>query len=274
MARSYNRAPTAERTQAEPEIRWASLLNDLLTMPPGSLENYQRFHSYSMGNLALLMAQGVSPQPVAPFSKWNELGRRVKKGSKAKAIMIPTMRKVENEKTGEEERRLTGFIVRNRVFPVCDTEGDVLPELEPTEWDKERALGALAIKQVKFELFDGDTAGYSIGREFAVSEVAPYPLKTMFHELQHIQQGHTTPEQLPEYQTHRGIKEFQAEAGAVIVLNELGLQERMNVAESRGYVQHYMRSEKPSDAAIRQVFKASDEILKAGRPQGDCNEQG
>jgi CRISPR/Cas system CSM-associated protein Csm2 small subunit len=41
------------------------------------------------------------------MKRWNEIGRRVKKGSKAKAILRPIMRKSEND-DGEEVQVLTG----------------------------------------------------------------------------------------------------------------------------------------------------------------------
>src|SRR5687767_10892277 len=104
----------AERSPSRPEvlqqpsqkIEWTRLLNEALTVP-GSLGNtYNRFYRYSFLNQMLLMLQGVQ-EPVNTLKRWNDMGRRVKKGSKAKAILRPIMRKSEND-DGEEVQVLTG----------------------------------------------------------------------------------------------------------------------------------------------------------------------
>jgi hypothetical protein len=38
-------------------------------------------------------------------------------------------------------------------------------------------------------------------------------------------------------------------------------------SESRAYIQGWIRDERPGDAAIRQVFGATDQILRAGRQE-------
>ncbi|ASN39194.1 hypothetical protein CGQ24_09305 [Arthrobacter sp. 7749] len=70
---------------------------------------------------------------------------------------------------------------------------------------------------------------------------------------------------MEEYREHRGLIEFQAESTAYLALNELSATDRFDAAESRGYIQGWMRNERPDDASIRQVFTATDKILKAGR---------
>ena len=47
-------------------------------------------------------------------------------------------------------------------------------------------------------------------------------------------------------------------------MNDVGATERMDAAGSRGYIQHWLSGEKPSDQAIKEVFKAVDTILRAG----------
>ncbi len=77
--------------------------------------------------------------------------------------------------------------------------------------------------------------------------------------------GHTLPETITEYETHRGIMEFQAEATAHLTMNELGQLTDEMATHSRGYIQGWLQGERPPDKAIRQVFAATDQILKAGR---------
>lgn len=91
------------------------------------------------------------------------------------------------------------------------------------------------------------------------------PPKTRFHEIGHVVLGHTLPESVAAYTTHRGIMEFQAEATAYLTMHELGRLDEETATRSRGYVQNWLEGERPPDTAIRQVFSATDRILKAGR---------
>lgn len=265
------RSRTAERPQSTEKVEWIMLMEEALNMEGSAGRSYNRFYEYSFLNQVLLASQGVR-EPVATYRRWQELGRQVRKGSKAKAILRPLPFKVKNE-LGEEETRVKGFKMVNCLFPVSDTDGEPLTDVEPKLWSKERALGALAIREVAFAGLDGNVAGYSVGRDFAVSPVASYPKKTLFHELGHIVLGHTSPEQIEEYSRHRGIAEFQAESVAYLSMNELEMTDHMDAAESRHYIQTWLRDEQPDDASIRQVFSATDKILRAGRVIGDGTQE-
>lgn len=70
---------------------------------------------------------------------------------------------------------------------------------------------------------------------------------------------------LGEYSTHRGVFEFQAEATAYLSMKELDRLDEATATRSRGYIQDWLKGERPPDKAIRQVFAATDQILKAGR---------
>ncbi|MFJ6416490.1 ArdC-like ssDNA-binding domain-containing protein [Paeniglutamicibacter sp. NPDC091659] len=255
--------PRARAEQEPVNIEWQKLLEEALTLEPGEMTSYNRFYNYSMLNQLLLHSQGVR-EPVATYAKWQELGRQVQKGSKAKAILRPIFYKGTNDQ-GEEEQKVKGFKMVNCLFTVSETEGEELPEYEPPTWNKERALGALAIVQVDFEQINGNVAGYSYERNVAVSPVAKYPFKTLLHEIGHVTLGHTSEQGLEDYREHRGIKEFQAESTAYLTMNELQATDQFDAAESRGYIQGWLRNGRPDDAAIRQVFTATDKILKAGR---------
>jgi antirestriction protein ArdC len=112
----------------------------------------------------------------------------------------------------------------------------------------------------------GNTQGYSTERQFALNPVAVNPQKTTLHEVAHIVLGHTTDGAHADYVAHRGHKEFAAEATAFLAMRELGLLDDDAASESRGYIQHWLREERPTDAEVRQVFHAVDTILRAGRP--------
>lgn len=232
-------------------------------MPGGMGNTYSRFYRYSLLNQVLLFQQGVR-EPVNTYARWQDMGRQVQKGSKAKSILRPIFYKDTGEQ-GEETQKVRGFKMVRCLFGASETEGDPLPEYEPPEWSPARALGALAINKVAFEHVDGNMQGYSCGNELAINPVAKYPLKTLLHEMGHIVIGHTVPERLAEYQEHRGIFEFEAEGTAYLAMNELNAHEQFDAAESRAYIQGWLRSEQPSDDAIRRVLTGAEKILKAGR---------
>jgi hypothetical protein len=135
------------------------------------------------------------------------------------------------------------------------------------EWMRQATEAASFTQKpvVAFEHMDGNTAGYSYDRNVAVSPVAPYPFKTLIHEIAHIESGHTTEQMLGEYALHRGLFEFEAEGTAYLALHELGEDDKMDASESRAYIQTWLRGENPPDSSIKKVFKVTDTILRSGR---------
>ncbi|MFT9493855.1 MULTISPECIES: ArdC-like ssDNA-binding domain-containing protein [Bacillota] len=81
--------------------------------------------NYSFRNIMVAKAQYPNASFIASFKRWNELGRKVKKGSKSIKIFKPNFKKVEND-DGEEETKLVGFLTVP-VFAYEQTEGEPLP---------------------------------------------------------------------------------------------------------------------------------------------------
>jgi antirestriction protein ArdC len=241
------------------------LLEALLTAPGSDLSEYTRFHNYSARNLGWFLMQGISPQPVATYNKWRELNRQVRKGEKAAYVLRPITVKSRDEVDEQgQPKTFRRFKPVKAIFGLDQTDGEPLPRLETREWSLSRALGRLAVEQVDFTDFDGNTAGYSYDRKMAVSPVAVHPLKTALHELAHIQSGHTTPENVAEYGKHRGRMEFEAEAPAYLTLSRLGELTEDQAASSRSYCQSWLRGEQPSEASISKVLRVHDELYNAG----------
>lgn len=259
--------PRPESDEFRPD--WAGLLEASLTIEGSTGNTYSRLYNYSMGNRALLMYQGVLPQPVATYNRWLEVDRHVKRGAKAKSILRPitVKSKTELDENGNPKTYQRFKLVRS-VFPICDTEGEPLPDIELPEWSKARALASLAITEIPFAEYNGNVQGFSIRRHIAINPAAKYPTRTTMHELAHVVHGHTASDQaLAEYSQHRGVKEFEAEAAAYLTLNELELLDDEVARVSRGYVQAWMGEQKPTEQSVRAIFKVTDAIVNAGREQ-------
>lgn len=259
---------TGERLTTPPH--WSDLLKTALELPGQAGSTYNRFRRFSLGNQALLMMQGLM-EPVNTYKGWLALDRQVKKGSKAKVIYVPMFRKELTDK-GEEERRLSGFKLVPSIFGVSETEGEDLPEYQPPHWSKELAMSKLSLIQVPYESLEGNSQGYSIARRFAINPVAVYPFKTTLHEFSHIVAGHTVPDQMDEYRTHRGLCEFEAEGAAYLLMNELGSTDQFDAAESRSYIQTWLQGEEPPESSIKRVFSTADKIYRAGLEEVEGDE--
>jgi hypothetical protein len=244
------------------ELDWSGLLSAALEIPGSVGNSFRRLYNYSMSNCAFLYMQGVAPQPVATYNRWKEVDRHVKRGASGRYIIRPITVKLKDEldETGQP-KTLTRFKPVKAVFPISDTEGEPLPDMELPEWSRKRALGALSIREVAFEHFNGNIAGYSHGRDLAINPVAVDPELTWFHEAAHILHGHTTERQ----SDHQGVVEFEAEGSSYLVGHELGVMNDAAAERSRGYLQGWLGGVAIEPKSIRSVFKVSDQIVTAGR---------
>jgi antirestriction protein ArdC len=273
-------------------IDWRATLIEALEAP-GSIGNtYSRFYSYSFLNQIRLMMQLHKAEPCATYRRWNELGRQVRKGSKAKTVLAPIMvsrpakdsngNPVIVDGKAKNGQVLVGFRDSNTVFGFSDTDGDELPEIVLTAWNVEQALDALHVERTEFAVMDGNIAGYSFedkaGRHLAINPAAKYPAKTLLHELAHLVLGHCKESFEGSIHDSRGIREFEAESTAFLCAKELELVS-WDPSESRGYIQHWVdradvwnHNEATGEAEfedlerrISRVFAAVNKILTAGR---------
>lgn len=263
---------TLPRPQLEvPKSR--ELIESLLTLPGSTGETYSRFHRYSVRNLGFLAMQGCPMEPVATFNKWKELGRQVQKGEKAYSILRPIQVRVAGEEVAgikvEDDQVFRRFKVVRALFAYSQTAGEELPPYIPADWSVERALETLDIERAPFESYDGNIGGYAFDRKITVNPIAPYPLRTTIHEMSHVQHGHTSEQNMAIYQHHRGTFEFEAEASAHVVLNEIGALDDETASVSRGYIQGWLKDEQPSETSLKAVLNVSTRILDAGRELSD-----
>lgn len=242
----------------------ADLLNEALTAPGRMSDTYSRFYEYSYGNQLWLMQQGAR-EPVASYNGWKKLGRHVIKGASAFYVLRPITVKSKTELDEDgKPKTYTKFKPVKGAFPYSMTDGQELPEVEPREWDKDRALKALDITEVPFQMIRGNIQGYSYDRNVAVSPVAAEPLPTLFHEMGHVCADHTRRAlgAAALNGMHEGLMEFEAESTNYLLCNELDVP--FNREESRAYIAGWLKGETPPDSSIRKVFRIVDLIRRAG----------
>jgi antirestriction protein ArdC len=264
---------------------WAQLLIDAVTKPGIISEGYRRFWNFSAGNQLLAMFQclerGIPPGPIHTFKGWLDLGRHVRKGQKAITLCMPVTvrRKLKDEPakmplghgigtdqqtSGGGKVSITVFTYKPHWFVLSQTDGaEYVPRELPT-WSEAEALKNLQIERVPFVHPNGNCQGYADGRSISVSPIAALPHKTLFHEFSHVIIGHTQEfGQMADHDlTPVNLREVEAESVALICCESLNLA---GAAECRGYIQHWLGKDSISDRSAQRIFKAADQILKAGR---------
>jgi antirestriction protein ArdC len=251
---------------------WSAILIEAVSKPGIISEAYRRFWNYSTGNQLLALIEcavrGIEPGPINTFRKWKELGRHVNKGEYGIALCMPVTIKRKTKQSDQSEAdepgKFTKFIFRANWFVLAQTEGNPYVPQELPEWSEDRALAALSIARVPFDHPNGNTQGFARERSVSISPIAFLPHRTLFHELAHVVLGHTTVEALSDDEhTPKNLREVEAECVALICAESLGLA---GAEYSRGYIQHWLGTDTISERSAQRIFKAADEILKAGHP--------
>lgn len=256
--------------KAKIDIKMSEILAQAVKEPGQIMSAYRAFHGYSFGNQLIAWmqctARGIQIGPIATYKAWTEKGRQVRKGEKAISLCMPvTCKKTETDKNGQEkESGFTRFVFRNNWFVLSQTDGPELPKAEVAEWIESRALEALKIKRVEFNMPNGNVQGYATAdREIAINPLAQVPMKTLFHELGHIVLGHTSVEMHEANSLPRELKEVEAESVALLCLAALGLPGQ---EFCRGYIQSWLDGSEIPEKSAQKIMRAADTILKAGRP--------
>jgi hypothetical protein len=133
------------------------------------------------------------------------------------------------------------------------------PMVEPQDWSKERALGALSIQEVPFDGKQRKLSGYCSGNELAINPRARDPFHTLIHEMAHIVLRHSVTASKGKWD------EFSAEATAYVVMHDLEVEDQMDLPVSRLLLQHMVRNEMPDSGVKRSIFSATLTIIDAGR---------
>jgi hypothetical protein len=261
--------------------KWSALLVEAVNKPGLIMKAYSFFHNYSISNqiLALVQCQlrGMQPGPINTFPKWKELGRMVKRGERALILCMPISRKVRDAETPESdgengERTFTSFMHKARWFVISQTTGEEFKPPVMPQWDATRALAALEIEQIPFTDTDGNCQGFATRkRQIAINPVAQLPTKTLLHELAHCVLGHVLEGDFTDTEkTPKSLREIEAEAVALLCCEALDLE---GADFCRGYIQQWLYQGKGYNAeaipekSAQKIFRAADQILRAGRIQ-------
>jgi hypothetical protein len=275
---------TAAVEQAHELGDMRTILQAALTQPGVVNQAYRAFHNYSLGNQMLaalqLFAKGLPLAPIASFNAWREKGRFVKKGEKAISLYMPinVKRRADKEApaTANDVDALTDarndggttfslFMLRPNWFSLTQTEGEAFTAESVTPaWCAVTAMAALDIAEEPFEHLRGNFMGYARARCIAINPLNPLKHKTRFHEMAHVVLGHTADSDLHDDESlTRQIVEVEAESVAYLLCTLLDLPGQ---AESRFYIQSWMRGDALPEKSAKRIFGAADRIMKAGQP--------
>ena len=250
------------------QTKWSELLQAAVTEPGLMLKAYSAFWGYSIGNQIAAMVQcvqrNIQPGPINTYPGWQKLNRQVKRGEKAIWLCMPLTRKQKDE-SGDEQTVITTFVWKPHWFMVAQTDGEPVTMPEIPAWDKAKALATLGIAEIAFTHTDGNVQGYAQKREVAVSPLAALPHKTLFHELAHIELGHTAETSFTDSErTPRSLREAEAEAVAMLLCESLELP---GSEFCRGYMQSWLAGDVIPEKSAQKIFGAADRILKAGQQE-------
>ena len=250
------------------------------------LDTAAKFHSYSLGNLLLIGAQAPQATRVAGFRTWQSLGRQVRKGERGIAILAPCTyrpkaadRAERAEPAGQEPATTSSGAVPDaggkqqvrdfrvvHVFATSQTEGAPLPDVAPTLLTGQAPAGLWDALEGQvlahgYTVHRGDTGranGWTdpTSRTVRVSGDVDdaQAVKTLIHELAHIEAGHVGD--LPTYATCRGRCEVEAESIAYVVAAAHGL-------DASGYSFAYVAGWAGGD--LTRVRQAAETVTKAAR---------
>lgn len=268
---------------AEAEALHASIVDQVQRLSDSGewrafLDFARSFHSYSLNNLLLILAQHPDATIVAGFRQWQAKGRQVRKGEKSIKIFgfrekrTDSTEATDAETTGEE--RVVRYFPTLSVFDITQTDpiegADPLPE-DPTRRltgeDDHGLIGPLTdhlqthgwnVHRVPLTQASGYTDPESQQVSLAENLATEQAAKTLIHETAHIELHHI--DDVDEYRAHRGRMEVEAESVAYIVAGLAGFD---TSAYSIGYIAGWAEEDVTiiRDTAAR-VLKTAHEIAE------------
>lgn len=209
----------------------------------------KNFYDYSIRNTILIYKQNPNASLVAGIRKWNELGYKVKKGSKAISILVPLVRNI--IKDGKEHEEIYGFKPVN-VFdksqveateqaveiPSIDTDMKTSEDFKYIPMKLYRAVKKCVEQYAPVELrktfFNEGIAGQTDGKTIYIkkSNNRINMAGVMVHEFIHYNCHFNDKEKVS-----KSIAEVEAELGALI----FGTHFDLDVSGTYKYLSSYRR---------------------------------
>ncbi len=230
----------------------------IATFPPFDVPSAK----WSLLNRLIMMAFGTSDG--RGWHQWKEVGRNIKKGSKAFYILAPRLCKKEAQEENKEEENpqyiCTGFL-SIPIFAVEQTEGEPLqyeklelpnlPLLEKArEWN-------IDVKSISFQ-----GRAYGSYRSSAKEEIrlaSPHE-NIFFHELAHAAHARV----LGSLKTgQHPFQEIVAELSAQVLSEIVGTQTQSTLGNTYEYIQHYAsKMKKDVSKACLSVVSDVEKVLE------------
>lgn len=216
------------------------------------LSAMSKFHSYSFGNVMLILMQNPAASCVAGFHAWKkDFGRTVKAGEHGIKILAPCpyRRFIEQDKVDKQTGMVildaAGKPVRERtlvqlmryrvvtVFDVSQTEGKALPNIAVSELtgsvlhfeELAKAITSVSPVPILYEALPGAAKGCF---NHVTEEILVRPgmsqqqtVKTMLHEISHAMLHRRTGNDAPA--KDRRTREVEAESVAYVVCKHFGV---------------------------------------------------
>jgi hypothetical protein len=265
-----------EDTKALAEAALDILAAQLESGQSESLKTYLaavgRFHRYSINNVLLIQSQHPGATRVAGFATWRQLGRFVRRGEKAIAILVPIVyRRREHEAVGsvdasdvDSTRTVVGFKT-GYVFDVSQTDGEPLAALaevtgEPGVFSARlRTFAQRCGIEVAYgdrELGSADGASFG-GRILLRADLSPaVEFAVLVHEVAHelLHRGERRAA------VSKTVRETEAEGVAFVVSHAIGLDTNTAAAD---YIKLYSGSKDALFGSLEEIRHAAARILDA-----------
>lgn len=232
------------------------------------LDFVSQFHNYSFNNILLLKAQKSDITMIASFKKWNDLGRKIKKGEQALFVFAPT-EVYKKDAEGNYIKDNNGEFIKSiyfklvPVFDISQTSGARLPQpiyrleenfKDPLEFKRIfESISKISNVPIRFEEFseESNLNGYyhHEKKEIVIRKKMSEQMivKTLLHELVHSR--------IHSLDENRSQKEFEAESVAYIVANHFGI-------DTSNYTFGYLSSWTDEGRKIEMFTTALENITK------------
>ncbi len=211
---------------------------------------------WSWHNQLLAALSGTSD--ARGMKQWNNVNRKIKRGSKAIWILAPCLKSIreKDDNGGETKRNILYGFKGTPVFAVEDTEGKTLPGNEKSDvWLRNLPLLEVAESWgIHVGTYSGENKNalgyfqFGTGRKAIMMGVEN--LSTWAHELVHAADHHLT-----KLTDDRNMLEIIAELGSAILLEAIGHSHEADLGGAYAYIQHY------AEATGKPPVKACMDVL-------------